>query len=86
MESKQPDEIGPWPTFARLVLQKQEEHDRAIAKLKDPDMGFSFSRCAKHDKVIEDFRRLQYGVAALVVVVGFLTPIITLFCKKWFGL
>jgi hypothetical protein len=81
-----PDEIGTWPSFARLVLQKQEEHDRAIAELRHPDTGFSVLRCSKHEASIEDFKKFLWkntGIVSVVVVLcSILTPIIL---KKFFG-
>jgi hypothetical protein len=84
-DHKKPDELGGWSSWARLVLQRQEENVKDIKELKDPDSGFSILRCRNHDKAIEDFKRLQYGLAALFVVMSFLSPLIVLFLKKWIG-
>ena len=85
LETK-PEEIGTWPSFARLVLQKQEEHDKAIAELRHPDTGFSIVRCGKHEASIEEFKRFLWkntGIVSVVVVLcSILVPIIL---KKFFG-
>ena len=86
LPEKQPDEIGTWPTFARLVLQRQEDHETSLKKLTNNDSGFSITRCLIHDKAIQDFRNIQYkiagGLSVVIVICSFASPLLVAWAKK----
>jgi hypothetical protein len=87
VEHEPPPPIPEGAGFSRLMMDYVERHEKSLARLTNPDDGFSPKRCNEHTEAIKGFERFQYKIAvwmAIIVVASqFIVPIIL---KKWFGL